>query len=1069
MLTLKEPIKLNIADGLGSAADESFFERITGNYDIMSAQITPKDLLFFLSAPPELPEDLGGMTTFAVQNNISSSRAVTMDVVNNVINRILLSDTSSFTYQDQVYIDTVLNKLGITDVSLFMKQVQKLSSQHSDLHQLLRLYRQELSLQSSSALPDEQPRAAGEKAAATEGSAGPAPRYYLHSEIYNRLDTKSIYDVVNAFQQEQSHYFGSFQRNELKTSEQLNISSLLELNDMRRQLLKNEQLGLTYAVNHFELGDLLPPPASEEEVLSQAAAAALVSTVEHVLVSQLRRSDSSSLWLRLENSLSETVENTISRFQSYHSGDTIYLSPEADMSIDVKNTYETEINALRELVTLHSRFPMADSELLREMIFREQLSISALQAPFSAEALVHPAQPELEDEIIAPVSESVFQDMSRHINNEISGSETFNIDSSSTEFRLSEEQRRGAEDALAESVPPKMSLSHPENTEDALPESPAEERGEEGQSSSFTSRETDIIKETLSAHKTELESLKERELQSLSSPEANSELPREIVFKEQQNIPAPQAPFSAEALVHPAQPELESEIIAPVSESVFQDMSRHINNDISGSETFNIDSSSTEFRLSEELRRRAEERLAESVPTKMSLAHPQTGEEALPEPPVEERGEEGQSTSFTSRETNIIKETLSAHRTELESLKERELQSLSSPEANPELPREMIYAQPPLSRGSEQSESEEDPGKLGSTSDTQTLRERSSQIISQEMSRFLKSERSSAETFNIDNSSAEYLLLQEEQQRQSAEAPSDEALTPVSFSHPISDAEAPTELLAQEVAELNRQNRERFQQIQSVRAMKIGESVPTPDKARIMSDALRSLQSPEAVLREALGENPAELEHRAQTLPPEAAAYLSGADEATRNLLQSVMLYERDPAAAAKAGALREANLGELNAALTIHPPRAAEVISEARRLERETVHLTERAETILEKYGDAGSSRILPQSAPSAMPKAPIIHRQEQSTLPDELIERLEQQRSTQRITSESTDVVSKQNVHETIQNDVSTQVVTQTTEDITQLVNRAISKQMSTISDKVYHQMEKRLQTERSRRGRF
>lgn len=908
MLTLKEPIKLNIADGLGSAADESFFERITGNYDIMSAQITPKDLLFFLSAPPELPEDLGGMTTFAVQNNISSSRAVTMDVVNNVINRILLSDTNSFTYQDQVYIDTVLNKLGITDVSLFMKQVQKLSSQHSDLHQLLRLYRQELSLQSSSALPDEQPRAAGEKAAAAEGSAGPAPRYYLHSEIYNRLDTKSIYDVVNAFQQEQSHYFGSFQRNELKTSEQLNISSLLELNDMRRQLLKNEQLGLTYAVNHFELGDLLPPPASEEEVLSQAAAAALVSTVEHVLVSQLRRSDSSSLWLRLENSLSETVENTIARFQSYHSGDTIYLSPEADMSIDVKNTYETEINALRELVTLHSRFPMADSDLLREMIFREQLSIPVPQAPFSAEALVHPAQPELEDEIIAPVSESVFQDMSRHINNEISGSETFNIDSSSTEFRLSEEQRRKAEESLAESEPPKMSLSHP-----------------------------------------------------------------------------------------------------------------------------------------------------------------QIGEEALPESPAEDRGDEGQSTSFTSRETDIIKETLSAHRTELESLKERELQSLFSPETNSELPREMIYAQPPLSRGAEQSESEEEPGKSGGASDAQILRERSSQIISQEMSRFLKSESSSAETFNIDNSSAEYLLLQEEQQRQSAEAPSDEALTPVSFSHPPSDAEAPTELLAQEVAELNRQNRERFQQIQSVRAMKIGESVPTPDKARIMSDALRSLQSPEAVLREALGENPAELEHRAQTLPPEAAAYLSGADEATRNLLQSVMLYERDPAAAAKAGALREANLGELNAALTIHPPRAAEVISEARRLERETVHLTERAETILEKYGDAGSSRVLPQGAPSAMPKAPIIHRQEQNTLPDELIERLEQQRSAQRITSESTDVVSKQNVHETIQNDVSTQVVTQTTEDITQLVNRAISKQMSTISDKVYHQMEKRLQTERSRRGRF
>ena len=46
---------------------------------------------------------------------------------------------------------------------------------------------------------------------------------------------------------------------------------------------------------------------------------------------------------------------------------------------------------------------------------------------------------------------------------------------------------------------------------------------------------------------------------------------------------------------------------------------------------------------------------------------------------------------------------------------------------------------------------------------------------------------------------------------------------------------------------------------------------------------------------------------------------------------------------------------------------------------------------------------------------------------------------------------------------------VVTQTTEDITELVNRTLSRQMKTISDQVYRQMEKRLQSERNRRGRF
>jgi hypothetical protein len=46
---------------------------------------------------------------------------------------------------------------------------------------------------------------------------------------------------------------------------------------------------------------------------------------------------------------------------------------------------------------------------------------------------------------------------------------------------------------------------------------------------------------------------------------------------------------------------------------------------------------------------------------------------------------------------------------------------------------------------------------------------------------------------------------------------------------------------------------------------------------------------------------------------------------------------------------------------------------------------------------------------------------------------------------------------------------MVAQTTEDITELVNRTLARQMRTISDQVYRQMEKKLQVERSRRGRL
>lgn len=40
-----------------------------------------------------------------------------MDVINNVLNRILVSDTYRMTYQDKVFIESVLSRVGVTDVN----------------------------------------------------------------------------------------------------------------------------------------------------------------------------------------------------------------------------------------------------------------------------------------------------------------------------------------------------------------------------------------------------------------------------------------------------------------------------------------------------------------------------------------------------------------------------------------------------------------------------------------------------------------------------------------------------------------------------------------------------------------------------------------------------------------------------------------------------------------------------------------------------------------------------------------------------------------------------------------
>ena len=96
MLTLKEPIQLHIASGLTGNA-EAFGARILGNYRLLGAHYTPKDLLFLLAAPPEPGEDQGGMTTLVNQQPNLEVRTVTMDVVNHLINRIKQDGTKQFT------------------------------------------------------------------------------------------------------------------------------------------------------------------------------------------------------------------------------------------------------------------------------------------------------------------------------------------------------------------------------------------------------------------------------------------------------------------------------------------------------------------------------------------------------------------------------------------------------------------------------------------------------------------------------------------------------------------------------------------------------------------------------------------------------------------------------------------------------------------------------------------------------------------------------------------------------------------------------------------------------------
>ena len=338
MLKLREPIQLHSIRPFVSEAD-GFAQRIIGNYELLGAHITPKELLFALNSPPEAQEQQPGMTTIAVQNTMTDQRTVVMDVVNNVVNRILLSESPSFTYQDTVYLETALRKLGIEDVKLFLSQTSRLQQENRSLSALFQLYRQERAEAARGGSQAELPEAREQAARPQPSPAGDTAEVRpMYQEIFQRLSTASIYQTMASYMNALSAVSSVAEHRSLQMAEQNWSSRYLTVQQQYRQRHQHQELNLFHTVNRYETPGFPELPQQEEQVLTQAAAAALFSSVSHVMTQRLSQEwNRAEVWQDLRQSLSETVENTISRFENSYGGSLYYEYPYRE-----GDTYQTQ-------------------------------------------------------------------------------------------------------------------------------------------------------------------------------------------------------------------------------------------------------------------------------------------------------------------------------------------------------------------------------------------------------------------------------------------------------------------------------------------------------------------------------------------------------------------------------------------------------------------------------------------------------------------------------------------------------------------------------------------------------
>ena len=119
MLTIKSPISLTCSP-IMTHNYTAFEERLTANYQLMQANVEATDFLHLVSAPPEIYLGEGGMTQLLQDTDIYNIQDIKFDLINNMINRIVLMEEGTLTYQDQVFISAMLRKIGVHNVDEFI-------------------------------------------------------------------------------------------------------------------------------------------------------------------------------------------------------------------------------------------------------------------------------------------------------------------------------------------------------------------------------------------------------------------------------------------------------------------------------------------------------------------------------------------------------------------------------------------------------------------------------------------------------------------------------------------------------------------------------------------------------------------------------------------------------------------------------------------------------------------------------------------------------------------------------------------------------------------------------------
>lgn len=312
MLKIIEPIKLNTGREFVGAGD-GFCERINANYNMINEDVPKEKLLHVTTEPPEYYFGGDEQNYYRSQTNVNISEQNEINIVNNLINRIMVEPSFGLMYQDRVYISNALRKLGIKDEKTFMKQVYNLREEMTQTNNLIDMY---------FAYGENIKNLVTEYKTLTEITNRETKEentypLHLHENIFNRLETARIYSIVENFHQDA--YGGDvISNNEMMIAEQKKVFENILLKELKNDV-RGERLPLVYkSENYYEDYDFTQENTTDEKITEVINAASLLSFITNALETKITQDKSNiNKWYQVRSSVTQSTHNSLTRLESH--------------------------------------------------------------------------------------------------------------------------------------------------------------------------------------------------------------------------------------------------------------------------------------------------------------------------------------------------------------------------------------------------------------------------------------------------------------------------------------------------------------------------------------------------------------------------------------------------------------------------------------------------------------------------------------------------------------------------------------------------------------------------------